>query len=136
MSLAEIHPLIIHFPIALFSTAVLFDILGLLLKQIELEKVGKWVMLTALISSLAAIATGLLADTVVGHFDSVYPFWNNHGWLQLISSFLFLLLCIWRLKHRQALSLPEKSLYIIISSAVLGLFFYGSHLGAVLANRI
>lgn len=137
MSIFEIHPLIIHFPIALFTTAVLFDSLALFTKNTEFEIVGKWAMFTALLSALAAIITGFMADTIVGHFGSVFPVWKNHGWGQISTSILFLIISIWRLKMG---GLPRDSkmkwTYFLISGAVLMLLFYGSHMGAKLANRI
>ena len=88
----ELHPLVIHFPIALFSTAILFDVIFILANQPTNMIVGWWVMLLALISSAAAIATGIIDDILIGHLGSVFPIWENHGWVQILSSMVFLIL--------------------------------------------
>lgn len=137
MSLFEIHPLFIHFPIALLSSAVLFDGLSIFSGREDLATAGRWTMILGLISSLSAVTTGILADTNVGHFGSVFPIWMNHGWTQVFASSLFLALFIWRGKlgglPRQG---NEKWVYLILNFVAVAVLFYGGHLGALLSGRI
>ena len=60
-SLENVHPLFIHFPIALFSTGLFFDILATYYKKEDLDKAGFYCMLMGIISSLFANFTGLMA---------------------------------------------------------------------------
>ena len=94
--LLDLHPLVIHFPIALFSSAVLFDFISIIYSKNELLVASWWVMLLALISSFFAIITGFIDDNLIGHFNDVSPFWENHSWMQIFSVLGFLLLFIWR----------------------------------------
>ena len=91
----EWHPLFIHFPIALFSSAVLFDFISILFNKTELLIVSWWVMLLGFVSGVFAIITGFIDDNLIGHFNDIYPFWQNHGWVQIISILGFLSLFIW-----------------------------------------
>lgn len=137
MPFSEFHPLFIHFPIALLSTAILFDCIYFITDKQDLEIAGRWTMLTGLLSAAGGIATGILADTKIGHFGSVLPIWNNHGWIQVFSIVIFTLLFIWRSKKG---SLPKRSdkkwTYLFLGVMAVITLFYGSHLGAKLANRI
>ena len=81
----DFHPLVIHFPIALFSAAIFFDLLYLIFNNDDFKTGGWWTMLFALVSSSAAIATGIIDDTFVGHLGTVFPIWLNHGWVQFFS---------------------------------------------------
>ena len=45
-TLETIHPLLVHFPIALFSTGLFFDVLARLLDNEEFEHAGAKEMLT------------------------------------------------------------------------------------------
>ena len=133
----EVHPLVIHFPIALLSSAMLFDFFYILLKQNDLAQIGWWVLLLGLISAAAGIATGLWDDTLIGHLGSVSPLWVNHGWIQIFSCTLFLALFIWRTKMPTVLIHTKlKWIYIGSGGFAIGILFYGGHLGAKLAGRI
>ena len=135
--ISELHPLVIHFPIALFSAAILFDVIFILTNKTENLLVGWWVMLLALISSAVAIATGIIDDTLIGHLGSFFPLWKNHGWVQILSILIFLLVFIWRTKSPYFYQSYRLSrIYIIISGLGVVLLFYGAHLGAKLAGRI
>ena len=133
----DLHPLVIHFPIALFSSAVLFDYISIIYKKNELLVASWWVMLLALISSCFAIISGFIDDNLIGHFNDVSPFWKNHSWMQIISVFGFLLLFIWRTKKPNLFnSIKSILIYLIAGLVSVGILFYGSHLGAELSGRI
>ncbi len=62
----NVHPLIVHFPIALWSVALLFWALGLR-GRAELWRTGRWLVYLGALAGLAAVATGLLAADRIGH---------------------------------------------------------------------
>ena len=139
MSFDEIHPLIIHFPIALLSTGFLFDFLSYLLKKKGLEFAGWWNLILGMVSALCAIVTGLIADysSKPGLMDEPFPIQKNHGSLQILASCVFVALLFWR--GRLQGTLPKKPkmvlLYFSITGIAVTILFYGSHLGAVFAGR-
>src|SRR5580692_11089667 len=55
------HVVLIHFPIALFITAVVFDLIAQWTKQRVLAAAAYYNLLVAAISTLPVLATGLLA---------------------------------------------------------------------------
>ena len=55
------HVVIIHFPIALFMISVLFDLIALWKKSSALAEAAYYNLLAAALSTLPAVATGLLA---------------------------------------------------------------------------
>ena len=133
----EWHPLFIHFPIALFSSAVLFDFISILFNKTELLIVSWWVMLLGFVSCVFAIITGFIDDNLIGHFNDISPVWQNHGWVQIISILGFLSLFIWRLKTPNLFNSRKLMLLYMTAGLInVGILFYGSHLGAELAGRI
>ena len=86
-SIAEIHPLLVHFPIALFSTGLLFDISSYVLEKDELETAGFYTMFMGLISSFFAIISGMVAFFEIGSISDIFYFY--HGLIQL-SATIFL----------------------------------------------
>src|SRR5271163_3037693 len=55
------HVVLIHFPIALFITAIAFDLIALWSKRQSLEDTAYYNLLVAALSTFPVIATGLLA---------------------------------------------------------------------------
>ena len=139
MSFDEIHPLIIHFPIALLSAGFLFDFSSHLLKKKSLEFAGWWNLILGMVSALCAIVTGLIADygSKPGLMDEPFPVHTNHGSLQIFASCIFVVLLFWR--GRLQGTLPKKPkmvlLYLSVSGIAVTTLFYGAHLGAVFSGR-
>jgi|TARA_B110000438_G_scaffold160288_1_gene153506 uncharacterized membrane protein len=133
----DFHPLVIHFPIALFSAAIFFDLLFLIFNNNDFFTGGWWTMLFALISSTAAIVTGIIDDSFVGHLNSVFPLWLNHGWIQIFSCTVFLSLFIWRTKDKNIFyNKFKKRAYTATALIGIAFLYYGGHLGAKLSGRI
>ena len=133
----ELHPLVIHFPIALFSSAVLFDCIAIVFKNNELLITSWWVMLLALFSSVFAIITGLIDDNLIGHLFTTLPLWDNHGLMQIISIVIFLSIFIWRTKQPDLFDSKKYVLiYLLIGLTNVVILFYGSHIGAILSGRL
>ena len=135
-SLETIHPLLVHFPIALFSTGLFFDILARLLNKEELDHAGFWTMLMALISSPFTIIAGIFAFMEEGSWLDLYQF--QHGILVLISTLLLLVLFWARIKFQLDFrySSLKRNIYLFLHILAVGILFYGSHLGAKAADRI
>ena len=132
-----IHPLIIHFPIALLSASVLFDILGVVFRKESLNHAGWWCLVCGVMGALAAVLTGFFADTIYGHMGDPFPVFETHGTMQIAATLIFVGLFIWRGVNKcQLPSEPLKYVYLAIGAAATGWIFYGAHLGAQLAGRI
>ena len=55
-----IHPMLIPFPIGLFTTAVVFDLIYLIAANAEFARVAFWLVLAGVIGGLAAAPFGLI----------------------------------------------------------------------------
>ena len=95
-SLENIHPLFIHFPIALLSTGLFFDIMTAILNREDLENAGFWCMLMGIISCLFSNFTGLMIFLTGGSFADLLRF--PHALLAWYSTFMFAILFWVRIK--------------------------------------
>ena len=131
-----IHPLFVHFPIALFATGFFFDVIAQLFKKEELEHVGFWSMLMGLVSCLFTNMTGLLVFLEEGSFSDLPQFY--HAILVWISIFLFAVLFWIRIQFQLDMlySNLKRNIYLFLHFISVGLLFYGAHLGAKAAERI
>lgn len=132
-NLNYIHNQLVHFPIALFTASVLFDFLGLFLKNTKFYIVSWYTLIVGTISSLLAIASGFIEDRAYGHMAHPFPIHETHGSVQIIGSTLFMILLIWRYKKKIADSQPPFP-YLILSITALFILLYGAHLGAKMAG--
>lgn len=62
----DVHPMLVHFPIALWAAGLLFWVLGLRHRE-ELWRAGRWLLYLGALSAVAAVASGLWAADRIGH---------------------------------------------------------------------
>ena len=138
-SLETIHPLFIHFPIALLSTGLFFDILAMIFHREDLEYAGFWCMLMGIISCLFSHFTGLMAFLAEGELlDLLNWSYRFHFLIAWCTTFIFAALFLARIKLQLDLrySSAKRYLYVMIHILTVGILFYGAHLGAKAAERI
>ena len=138
-SLETIHPLFIHFPIALLSTGLFFDILALMYHNEDLEHAGFWCMLMGLISCLFSNFTGLMAFLADWELlDLLSWSYRFHFLIAWTTTIVFAALFWARIKFQLDIrySPAKRYLYVIIHILTVGILFYGAHLGAKAAERI
>ena len=132
--ITDLHLLVIHFPIALLSIAVLFDFLFYFTKKEDLVGAAWWTMFFGVISCLVAVVTGFVSDSLYEHLFSTFPLWENHGMVQIVSFLLFILLFYMKIYHSKIIK-HYPVMYLVISGVFVLILFYGAHLGAVLSGR-
>lgn len=127
------HPVLVHFPIALFLIGFLFDVLGIKKRQPALLTAGYYNLLVAAISSLPTIATGLLAWQ--WHFGgaTLEGFLLYHLILGVVTSVLLFTLLGMRRKIQAS---PEAQLsagYWVLAAITFSLVMITGHIGGFLA---
>lgn len=125
----NIHPLMVHFPIALFFTALLFDLLGWLLKKPGLNSAAKWNLWIGTAGAAVAVGTGLWAASMVEHGEEVHQIMGTHETLGIVVLSLSIVLSGWRWLNE--ITFSQKSLFIFISLLVIMLatMSVGAYLG-------
>ena len=132
--ITNLHLLVIHFPIALLSIAVLFDFLFYFTRKEDLVGASWWTMFFGVISCFVAVITGFVSDSLYEHLFSTLPLWENHGMVQIVSFLLFILLFYMKIYHSKIIK-HYPVMYLVISGVFVLILFYGAHLGAVLSGR-
>ena len=135
-SIENIHPLFIHFPIALLSTGLFFDLLAVLFNREDVRNAGFWCMLMGIIACLFSNFTGLMFFLTGGSFSDLPRF--SHALLAWSSTLIFILLFWVRIKLDVDFyySTLKRYIYLSIHILAVGILFYGAHLGAIAAERI
>ena len=129
-TIENIHPLFIHFPIALLSSGLFFDILHRLTYNDEFEHTAFWCLGLGIISCLFANITGLFAFLDEASITDFFKF--IHGFLAWLITLIFIVLFWIRIKFQLELqfSNTKKSLYLFFQIIMIFVLFYMAHLGA------
>ena len=129
------HPLVVHFPIALLSLAVVFEILARFVKPEEFSRMGWWLQLTGSIGLALAVTTGLFIKDTVAVSPLARPFLEAHEQMAFAASGIFALLLFWRIASKTRV--PEKYalLYIILLAAGVAVLWSGAWYGGEMVYR-
>ena len=131
------HYLLIHFPIALFITGYLFDLLSFFKKNIIYNTFSLWNLGMGVFWAILTIISGFITDkSLYGHMESPFPIWTTHGTHMIVSSiFLLTIFIIKYLKSKDKINLSVKVIIALHTLAVI-FFVHGTHIGAKLADRL
>src|SRR5688572_30750161 len=95
---APMHPIFVHFTIALTSASLVFDALGFLLNKTSLTAAGRWTLVGSAVMTLMTISTGLTSSTRAPIEEGeARSFLRAHMALGLIFYGLLLAITFWRL---------------------------------------
>ena len=131
---SHIHPMIIHFPIALLIVGFLFDLTGVLFKKEFFSKTGFYLLILGTLGVAAAYITGNLAGEGIAEAGTLKQALETHEdaaeltlWLMIITS-VFRIGVVLLKKYKGAFQWVALILFLagVISIARTG--FYGGEL--------
>jgi len=127
------HPVIIHFPIALFIASAVFDILAIWRKEPVLAAVGYFNLVGAAITVPFAIATGLAAWQWQLEGATLKGNLRLHLIFALTTAALIVGLCWKRFRLRAKGESPGASYFVVIALGLMMITLTG-HLGGILSG--
>jgi uncharacterized membrane protein len=128
--LQNIHPLVVHFPIAFLVGAVLFYFLSWILRNQTFATTAFLLLIVGTLAAGAAVATGLYGKEGVMVSRSVREhLLDTHEKLMLVTLGLSVALTLWALVAR---AFPRKArlLFLFLSLVLLGIMTIGADYGA------
>ena len=114
--LPRLHAAVNDLPAALLLAAVLFDLMGWILKRDSLVWAGIWTLWAGVIGGWAAVILGELAEDAVEHGDAVHAIMATHEKLALITMSLFTVVLAWKLFRRFQLRPLEARLLTLLAA--------------------
>ena len=122
--LREVHPAVVHAPIALLPLALVADVLGRVTGRRSLREAGRHLMPVAAVGAAAAALTGLVAQHEVQADGRARDMLVTHRNVNLTVVGLTTLLATWRWRQR-----APSSGYLALGLAGVGLLGYSAYLG-------
>jgi uncharacterized membrane protein len=124
MRLQEVHPSIVHFPIALLPLAIGADLLARATGSERLARIGRTLMPLAAASAAVSAMTGLVAQEEVQAEGDAYDLLATHRSLNVSLVTLTTAMATWRLGRERA-----GAGYLALGLAGLGAMTYSAYLG-------
>lgn len=115
--LLNIHPVFVHFPVALLLTAVAFYFLGAIFRKEEFLSTGKWVLHAGTLSAAVTVWTGLRAADTVPHGGDSHAILIAHQYTGFAILGLSLLLSLWLLIAK--FHIPQRGKTVFLTALLL-----------------
>lgn len=128
-----IHPIVVHFVIAMVVFSVVFDIIGSLTRRRSLLNLGWWNLVVATAAILVAILFGQLEAGLANVSDQAQAVLNQHTIIGWALSVVLVALALWRGIQRNRDPLKLSVPYLGAGVLVVSLVFYQVLLGTQLA---
>jgi uncharacterized membrane protein len=128
--LQEMHPALVHFPIALLPLAIGADAVGVAAGNESLSSFGRKTICIAAAGAVAAAVTGLIAGEEVNVKGSSQDMLMTHRNLNFIATLVATGLALWRIKH------APNAAYLGLGAAGVGILAYTAYLGGKLVYSV
>ena len=128
------HPVVVHFPIALFIISVAFDLLAIWKKNPAMAAAAYYNLVAAALTSPVAIATGLMAWRWQLEGARLKGNLVLHLVFALASSGLIWILCWWRLRQQKFPHQKQGIIYFLLALAAVLSIALAGHLGGFLSG--
>lgn len=129
----NVHPLVVHFPIAFLIGFLLFEVMGLALHRPSLRQAASLMLYLGAGGAVLAAAAGLVAEATVPHGGAVHEIMEWHERLGLTVAFLSVALAIWRaLAGGHFASSMAQALHLILAGIIAVCLFLGADLGGLM----
>ena len=133
--MAELHPPIVHFAIALTITGVIFDLLGFVLKKESLKHAGFWTFVIGVLAVWGAMFSGEAAEEAVEKFierTKIEKVFEPHEELGKFLPWIFTGLGLFRIYLYMKESVKLLITYLVLAFIGIGLIGYQGRLGGKL----
>jgi len=107
-----IHPMVVHFPIALLITSVVFDLLATRWRRESFQEAGFYTLLAGLLGAVVAVVTGAMAEEAAEGNGIPEPVLEIHEALGYATLLFFIGLLALRLLMRWGLIRKMPALYL------------------------
>jgi len=127
----NIHPMIVHFPIALLNAFVLMELLAYLFKKEEMKNAATWMLYLGTLGAAATVTAGFFAASSVPHNEETHAIMTRHMYLGITVFLLSLSLSIWRLTGKKK-SAPAS---LAIGFIMITIMAFGADLGGLMVYK-
>lgn len=130
-SLANVHPILVHFPIAFLSLFVLIDLIGTFAKKAALRQFAGSLLYLGTFFAVFTVIAGFLAAETVPHGHNVHDIMEHHEHLGISILALSLALSAWRIRR----PVEGFGIYNVLSLILAGILIFAADLGGLMVYK-
>lgn len=128
----DLHPLLVHFPIALLLASVALDWAGLIWKGKGFDRAGWHTLLLGLVATVLTLITGLLAARDVPAGSPALATLNTHRALGIATLVVFALQAACHVRSKGVYSSGKRALHTLVQIGGVALIVAVGYLGGEL----
>ncbi|MFN3430259.1 MAG: DUF2231 domain-containing protein [Candidatus Sericytochromatia bacterium] len=126
MALETLHPMVVHFPIALLIVVLLFDVTALFFPKVELARASLYLSGVATIGAIAAYFSGEAAEEPVEHLPGIETLLERHEDLgkllavAAVAALVVRLVFVWRRWHEAVAGRAMLAFFSAVLAVLVG----------------
>lgn len=134
-ALDNLHPLFVHFPLALLFLFFLLDFVGSVAGKNDWRRVAGWFLYLGALFAGVTVAMGLLAAASVAHGGDVHEIMEDHEHLGISVFLLASVLAVWRWLAKGEIKGAANTLYLLFGAILTGLLILTADLGGLMVYK-
>ncbi|MBI4436276.1 MAG: DUF2231 domain-containing protein [Candidatus Omnitrophica bacterium] len=129
LPMQSVHPLIVHFPIALLIASLLFECLAWVFRIEAWRLTARWCLVAGALGAAASVWSGLRAEAVAKHSFEIHQVMNLHKKLGISVLATSSALSVWWLVSLKWKIPFQRIVYLILLAGVVSVLGFGAYLG-------
>ena len=130
-----VHPVVVHFTIALFVIAVLLDWVAVVTGRREFHRTA-WINLAlSAVATVLTVAAGMTAETLLIPTAEAHATLDIHRWLGCAGLVAVLALTTWRYALRGEFPRKGAALYLVLATTAMGIIAGAGYFGGEMVYR-
>ncbi len=134
-AMSNIHPLLVHFPIALLTLFFIVDVMGTLASKPQWRQTASFLLYTGTLAATFTVLAGFAAADSVAHGENVHEIMERHEHLGISILSLAAGLSAWRLKRHGVLVGAGNVLFLLLSALLCLILAFGADLGGLMVYQ-
>lgn len=116
----HLHPMLVHFPIALLITSVLFDAVGTAFKRDGLREGALWLLVLGFLGGIGSVVSGVMVEEIAEKAGIAEALIERHETWAFVTMGIFGLLLVGRLFLRNQFARATMTAYFVVAAIGLG----------------
>ncbi len=132
---SNVHPIIVHFPIAFLVGFFGLEIVGVTFRLNAARQLASGLLYLGALGAVAAVAAGLIAEDLVPHGAAVHEIMEWHERLGITVAILSVGLAVWRAVSKGNFSGMAQALHFFLAGIVMACLLFGTDLGGLMVYQ-